>query len=86
MESSNKPKLVRIHWLDTTSFLGWYSPELASKQKSMIAVAIGFLVEETDNDVVLSMMVAEDGDVNTLSVIPKVSIISMDIVEEVKWK
>lgn len=68
-------EIKTVKWSDSASYRGWRSEEEVKKLRPLSCTTIGFLIDETDEFIVLSQTVADDGDLSETIVIPKICII-----------
>ena len=66
-------KIVKVTWIDTASNQEWKSAEATKKwgNEAMIIESIGFLIDKNKKHVVLSGMIASDGDSGIQQRIPR---------------
>lgn len=74
-----KYKVAHIIWRDISSKDGWHS---VKKAHSVVTVhSVGFLVEDNEKDIVLSMALTDELDSGTSWTIPKSNIIKKKILK-----
>lgn len=66
-------KIVKVLWIDTSSNHEWKSAEAMKKwgNEDMVIESIGFLIDKNNKHVVLSGMMASDGESGIQQRIPR---------------
>ena len=74
-------EIVKVVWLDSTCFRGWYTEDQVSAGACVVATSWGQVIHENDERIVLAHQTAGDGDVYNATLIPHAQIISLDTYE-----
>jgi len=74
--------LVRVVWRDSTSYGGWNKLEYYRGRECHEIASIGYLIMNTEKQVILAQSVCKDGDVNDIIAIPKPWIGSFSFLKE----
>lgn len=70
----NLLKEVKVTWFDCTTQSGWFRARDVQLMKPAECISKGYLLEDRPDCIVIATTVADDGDVNTIKLIPKISI------------
>ena len=84
MSETERPRCVRIEWLDSTMKQGWSLP---TKDHDLRCFSVGYLVNEDDDQITVSASWAPEGGLfaDPLT-IPKVAVIARAVFEEFRDK
>ena len=78
-------RVVEVHWIDSAVAHGWFKPDEMTVAPQAIE-SIGYLVEETDDRVVITGHIAEDGAMSDPMAIPCFAITAMWALKVTKGK